>query len=121
MSDDRGALAAAAAQIAQLRQQLTEAQAQADARVQAEQAKTAALVAKFGAMYGEPTADEGIIKGPQPYITSEDQVAHATLEDARVHLVGLRARVDARGAKHLVANADELIPLIQRAAGKPTS
>ena len=76
-----------------------------------------ALAAKWDALYGP--VEDGIALGPQPYVTVHDGQGHATLEEARVHLVAQYAGMTHGDARTLIERAHELVPLLQRVAPKP--
>lgn len=118
MSDEAGALAAAAARIADLERQLGDAtQAAAQAKLDAD-ARVAALQARFDLLYGDPVED-GIVRGAPPYVTSADGQKHDTLQDARVHLVALAMGIPDGRVKDLIkTQSGPLVDLIQRAAGE---
>jgi len=86
------------------------------ARANKAESDRAGYAAKFDILYGDPTEDEGITRGPRPYLTS-DGVSYPTLQEARVHMVRAEAGVSHQQAQHLISRADTLIPLIQNAAG----
>jgi DNA repair exonuclease SbcCD ATPase subunit len=100
-------------QITRLQQQLQEQQRSATTQSQMYQD----LLKRFESMYGEPVEDEiDITRGPQPYITP-DGVNHATLLDARMHLLGQIAQTSIQQTHTLVSGADKIVPLVQRIKG----
>lgn len=62
----------------------------------------AAFAAKFDALYGP--VEDGIVLGPAPYITVDDNAVHATLEAARIHRIARAGNMSEIQAKMLVKN-----------------
>lgn len=78
--------------------------AAADAHAACEKAKAdrAALAAKWDALRGP--VEDGIVLGPQPYITTADDKAHPTLEAARTHKKALAWGLSDSQAAAVIAN-----------------
>jgi hypothetical protein len=98
-----------AARIAELQDHVDTAQQ----AMTAARASRDALAAKFEAMYGDPVED-GIARGPAPYVTMTDGAAHPTLADARLHLIAVTAGLSTQQARELVGKQDAVIPLLRR-------
>lgn len=75
------------------------------------------LAQKFEELYGP--VEDGIRLGPQPYITPDGNV-HASLQDARMHLLSMEAGVTKVQAKALIAKAKTLLPMIEKLLGEKT-
>ena len=68
-------------------------------------------------MYGTPTSDEGITRGPAPYLTSDPDGSHATLHQARLYLIAAdSAFVQQHAAAGRVPSPEILARLARRMA-----
>lgn len=95
--------------------QTAAALATAQASEAAALARASALDAKFAAMYGEPTADEGITHR-QVYVTSDGAI-HSDLGTARLHAIAVDLGIPESRVPEVVARSGTIIERLRRAGG----
>lgn len=72
----------------------------------------AALCRKFDDLYGP--VEDGIIRGPAPYVTTHDNEHHLTLRDARICRLAHTAGVSRRHAEGMIDNSAAVVAALER-------